>query len=113
MEKYIPENMEECFEELNKILTNNEIKEFKTKKEEDTIVKYHNGLGRYIRNKWGLWNDSVLCNWFKNLGIYHADDMSSIIILSFWRHLNKKPICIDDQVKDYINFNVRENEKNI
>lgn len=43
---------------------------------------FHHGLGTAIRNNWGLWNeDSDLHKSFKEgLGLFHADDMSGIIL---------------------------------
>jgi hypothetical protein len=58
---------------------------------------------RGIRNSWGLWSGSELANWFYNRQIYHADDMSGIIIDSYERYLNNKPINLDEQVKNYHN----------
>ena len=44
------------------------------------------GFGMAIRNSWGLWEpESHLVQWFKtNYKIAHADDISGIILKSFW-----------------------------
>lgn len=97
---YIPKDLDDCFVELKKILKPEDIDEIKNK-EVDGMVIYHHRIGRYLRNTWGLWAGSCLSKWFKALGIRHPDDMSNIIITSFWRHLNSKPIEIDDQIKYY------------
>src|SRR5262249_54668776 len=34
-------------------------------------------------------------------GIHHPDDMSGVILDSFWRHLNSKPIELDKQIASY------------
>jgi hypothetical protein len=63
---------------------------------------YHHTLGRWIRNNWGLWSgESKLAEWFKSLGIEHADDMSGIVLDSFWRHLHDKPLDVEGQVAHY------------
>ncbi len=95
---YIPQNLEECFVELNKVLSKEDIETFKNKKEEE-IVDYHFGLGMWMRNNWGLWKGSRLAKYFNNMGIFHPDDMSSIILNSFHRHLNNKEIRLEEQVK--------------
>lgn len=41
-----------------------------------------------VRNSWGLWVDSPLALWFRENGIWHADDMSQVLSTSYWRHLN-------------------------
>ena len=50
---YIPKNLDECYAELQKILSTEQLEEFRVIKETD-IGKYHFGLGRFIRNRWQL-----------------------------------------------------------
>jgi len=103
-EKYIPKDLENCFIELRNILNAEEIVDMTNGKEE-VMILYHQGLGRHLRNEWGLWKgDSDLCKWFKEKGIRHADDMSGIILDSFWRHIHNKPIELDEQIKYYKNY---------
>lgn len=97
---YIPKDLEECFIELKKMLSSEELEEFKNKEEKD-VVSYHHSLGRWIRNNWGLWSESRLVKYFNSIGINHPDDMSGIILDSFYRHLNNKDIRLAEQVKYY------------
>jgi hypothetical protein len=109
---YIPENLDDCFKELKKMLTPELIEEMKTNTESD-MVKYHHGLGMWIRNNWGLWTSSRLKKYFNDLGIHHPDDMSGIILTSFWRSLNDKPIQLEKQIKyyqDYWNKTKKQNK---
>lgn len=57
-----------------------------------------------MRNNWSLWGDSGLSKWFKSIGIFHADDMSSIILDSLVRSLKDEPIDLDGQVKFYQDY---------
>jgi hypothetical protein len=45
-------------------------------------VGLHMNFGMYLRNNWSLWDkETILVQWFvKNLGIIHADDISSTIL---------------------------------
>ena len=52
----------------------------------------------WLRNNWGLWKGLRLAQWFNKQDIFHPDDMSGIILASFWRHLNHKPIDLRGQV---------------
>jgi hypothetical protein len=58
----------------------------------------------WMRNNWGLWGGSRLAKWFNNQGVKHPDDMSGVILDSFWRHLNDKPIKLEEQVKHYQDY---------
>jgi alkyl hydroperoxide reductase subunit AhpC len=111
---YIPKDLDDCFIELKKMLHPTLISEMKNNTEED-MIEYHHGLGTWIRNNWALWAGSHLSKYFNNLGIYHPDDMSGIILKSFWRHLNSKPIKLDEQVERYKRYwkEVKEKESRI
>jgi hypothetical protein len=58
-----------------------------------------------IRNSWGLWRgDSGIAKYLRNLGLNHPDDMSSIILTSFHRYLNRIDIKLDEQIKYYKDY---------
>ncbi len=110
--KHIPKDLNDCFIELSKILELKDLKELKNGTEEEMAGQHH-FLGRYLRNTWELWGESCLSKWFNDQGIKHADDMSGIILDSFWRYLNSKPIKIDEQVKFYQDYwEKMKNEQN-
>jgi hypothetical protein len=85
---YIPKDLNDCFTELTRILPAAEIEKLRNIPESE-LIDYHLGLGMWIRNNWGLWGGSRLSRWFNAQGIYHPDDMSGIILTSFWRYLNE------------------------
>ena len=95
---YIPKDMNDCFVELERMLSPKFIKEFKKKKQE-SLVEYHFGLGMWMRNNWGLWKGSRLRDYLAQLGFRHTDDMSGAIITCFWRHLNGLPIQLEEQAE--------------
>ena len=97
---YIPKDLDDCFIELKKILYPKCIEDIKNSRKGD-IPSFHFGLGRYLRNKWKLWGESRLVDWFNTQGIKHPDDMSGIILDSFWRNINSKPIELEEQIKFY------------
>ena len=100
---YIPKNLEECFVELKKVLTPEQLTEFKLKKEEE-IIEYHFSTGRWMRNFWGLWSRSRLKDYFNDLGVFHPDDISGIILTSFHRHLHNKDIKLEKQIQYYQDY---------
>lgn len=96
----IPTNLEECFKELHKKAMDKDLEDIKSRPEED-MIEFHHTLGRWIRNEWGLWSGGSLQDYFKNLGLHHADDMSGLILTSFYRHLKNIPLDIQKQVNYY------------
>jgi len=89
IKKEMPHNLEECFTELKRQLTSEQLQTFKNVKESD-IIRYHLGLGMWIRNSWGLWAGSDLAASLGKMGC-HPDRMSNRILTEFHRYLNKEP----------------------
>lgn len=100
---YIPSDLEDSFVELKRILSPAMLKNMNEGSEE-SMIGYHMSLGLWIRNNWGLRGGSRLSKYFNKIGIDNADDMSGIILDSFWRHLHSKPIKLKEQVASYQMF---------
>jgi len=95
-----PKNLEDAFEAL-KELFGGHLERFEKDSEAD-VCKHHHTVGQWIRNNWGLWKqEGGLYEELAALGLHHADDMSGLILDSFWRHLHDKPLEIDAQVSHY------------
>lgn len=104
----IPNNLDECFAALNKMLSESELDDIRTM-DELQLSSLHHGLGQWIRNNWGLWAGGTLAKYFNNLGLSHPDDMSGLIITTFWHHLKGEPLGIDREIKKYQDFWKRTN----
>jgi hypothetical protein len=92
---YIPSDMQDCFKQLDKLLSSADKQSFASTSE-NSLDKYHMGLGLWIRNNWGLWKGSRLSNHFNKLGVFHPDDMSGIIIRFYHRYLNGHEFKLDE-----------------
>lgn len=64
---------------------------------------FHYNLGQEIRNQWKLWQrNTILYNYFWNkYKIWHADDMSSIILDQLEANLKGESFDIDKEVRNY------------
>lgn len=96
-----PVDLEEALYALDKIIDHNTKRIVQELSEEKVSAMMHHSLGRHIRNKWGLWDNSKLSKWFKRQGIFHPDDMSGIIITSYWRQQQNQPIKLQEQIDEY------------
>lgn len=107
-----PTKLSECFESLNEMLKNSpDIDWFMSADENEVLIESHHGLGAWIRNNWELKEEGELFKYFSNLGLRHPDDMSSVIMLSYHRHIRGKDIGLDEQIKESIDF-WRKHSKN-
>ena len=99
-----PTTLKECFNELKRTNSKKALEDWIDKEEDKACNEIHFTTGMKIRNDWGLWGKNKLTKWFNSIGIYHADDMSSIILTSFHRVLNRTPMDIKAQIKYYIDY---------
>ncbi len=97
---YIPTDLDDAHRELQRLLTAKEIQHIKTMHSQSGMIEYHMGLGLWLRNNWGLWHESRLARYFDQLGIYHADDMSGLILETFWCKLHDQPFKIEDRASE-------------
>ncbi len=110
---YIPKNLEDCFSQINSFWNDSTKIQVKNWKEKEFIGKSHVGFGRWMRNNWRIWGGSRLSKYFNDLEIYHPDDMSGIILVSYHRHLNNKEIKLEEQVKYYQDYCKNSKKENL
>ena len=84
----IPNSLEEAYTELDNML----VKEDKDYIIEHGAISVHNSLGRWIRNNWGLWEETpnTLKSIFLEQNITHPDDMSNYIIESYINYIKNE-----------------------
>ena len=83
-EKKIPTTLAEAHAELERIFSAEDLAEIDAMPSEDGMIRYHHGLGTSMRNAWGLWRNSALAKYMRELGFTHTDDMSGVILATFW-----------------------------
>lgn len=104
----VPLTVSEALQMFLKALTDEEKKTLSEVKE-DQVAIFHHSWGQDLRNEWSMWEkDTPIVNSFRTIGITHADDMSGILLLSAHRQLNKKPLKLNDQVKKYQEYWLKE-----
>lgn len=84
--------------------------------EDSFTANLHMTLGRYMRNNWGLWKkEGELYDMFVQLGLEHPDDMSGLILTSYYRQKNNLPLKISEEIKYYQDYwkNIKTNVTNI
>lgn len=96
----IPVNLTDALATLTLNLTDEKRAEITALDEKEFIGRNHFFLGMSLRNAWGLWTGSPLKDWFVNMGVLHADDMSGILLRSFYRTVLGKEIDLTGQLED-------------
>ena len=99
---YIPKDINEAMKILDQILSPKFREEIKQKAESE-LDDYHFGLSAWFRNNWaGINEGSRLYKYFESFGtVFSTDDFSSMILISYWRYLNDKPLKLKEQLDFY------------
>ncbi len=102
----IPQELEMSFEYIEAHWTSEDIIAFKEANERSATIDQHFGMGMYLRNTWirNHEKSEQIQNYFASMQIFHSDDISSIILTSYHRHLNDKEISLEEQVEYYQNY---------
>src|SRR5579885_1608223 len=98
-----PNNLEEAMAALKDVLSPQDQVEI-TRMTKDELITLHHGLGRWIRNNWGLWAKGELYNHMKSLGFIHPDDMSQAIIHEYWNRMNNQPSTLKKEAEEYAKY---------
>ena len=109
--KHIPENIDSCMSQLDRMLADSTKRKIENNDEQSFVSDAHFGLGLWIRNNWRLWTHRKLTKYFNSFGIFHPDDMSSIILVSYHRHLSNRPINFVQQITFYKDYWNKRREK--
>ncbi len=79
-----PTTLAEAHTALERMLSPGTLAEIDAMPSEKDMIQYHFSLGLNIRNGWGLWAGSPLAKHMQELGFVHPDDMSGVILNTFW-----------------------------
>ena len=98
MKKEKPKTLTECIQMLDKNLKTEEKDYIKTLTEDEFFMESHFTIGMGIRNEWIRSGNPELVTFFLDQGVKHPDDMSAIILTSYYRHLLGKEIDLEGQI---------------
>ena len=98
MKKEKPKNLTECIQMLDHILKKEDKEKAKTLTESEFLIETYFGTGMGIRNEWIRSGNPELVKFFSDEGVKHLDDMSAMILTSYYRHLLGKEIDFEGQI---------------
>ncbi|MEN0004894.1 MAG: DUF6794 domain-containing protein [Bacteroidota bacterium] len=108
---YIPKDIPDALIELNRLVDASSKAKFKQMTEEAATKKLFFSFGRWITHNWGFYGGSRLSSHLAQFGVTYPDDMARLIILSFHRSLNKRPIQFKQEVEKMKNARLEAYEK--
>lgn len=96
---YIPYNLYDCFSQIDAIFPDSVKLDMIQNTDREIIGQHHFGYGLWMRNNWGLWRQSRLWIYFYNKGVYHPDDVSSLILKMYHRKINNTELSFQRDVE--------------
>jgi hypothetical protein len=96
---YIPKDLADAFQELDRLSPPESLQKMKSTTEEVIAKKLHFGLGRWMSYNWNFDEGSRFSHFLKQLGLYQSDDMIDFMLISYHRYLTKRPIDAPQIVK--------------
>lgn len=94
----IPSNLTEALLELESQLSDEDKEKIRNLGEDEFVTLSHMFMGQKLRNLWLYPQDSPLRKFFSDEGLFSEDDMSDIILRSFYRHLKDEDIRYEEQL---------------
>jgi len=98
-----PKDLNEAIIKLDHAYSDKTKKEIFDMSESEYLTKSQFSSRLWIRYNWGLWHGTKLSVYFNDLGIYHPNDMTAIIIRCYYRHLHHKDYELEKLIKYYQN----------
>jgi hypothetical protein len=97
----IPTTLAEAHVELERIFSSEELAKIDAMPSEDGMIQYHMPFGTGLRNRWGLWRGSPLAKHMEALGFTHPDDMSGVILETFWCKRHGQDFRLEERAEHY------------
>ncbi len=97
---YIPRDLQDVFAQLNELMEPGTRQRFRDMPE-DELEKMNTTLGQWIRVNWGFYDGSRLTAYLNQYNVSWPEDMSELIIITYHRYLNQKPLGIKELVDHY------------
>lgn len=91
---YIPRDIGDAFNELNKKIDAPSKAKFKALNEDAAVRKLYFSFGRWLSHNWSFYEGSRFSHYLRELGLTHPDDMIEFVIITYHRSLHKKPLDV-------------------
>lgn len=96
---YIPKDIGDAFKELNRLIDASSKKTFLSINAEQAAEKLHFSFGRWMVHNWGFYGGSRFTKYLNQINLYHPDDMSRFVIITYHRNLKRQPLEVKSLVE--------------
>jgi len=94
----IPKTFDEAILTLRQRMPAEVVMAFRRAPDAGIASDYHESLGRWLRNYWGLWAHGPLYQDIQRHGVDEPEEMSELLLSSVWRQLHEEAMTVDEHV---------------
>lgn len=97
---FTPSTLVDCFRKLDRALSSEDHNRFKNIPEKETSLfgNCNSDANKLTAKEFSSWDFNFLIRSFSRRGI-SISNFSSIVLVSYWRHLNGRPIRLEEQIQ--------------
>ncbi len=111
---YIPANLADAIDQLNRLIEPDSRKTFIAHSEEEAAYLLHFSFGRWMSYNWGFYQGSRLSHHLKEeFGLTFPDDQARFILVAYHRLLKQKPLELDTLASTFLDFRKKKWEEHL
>jgi len=111
--QYIPIDLNDAFNELDKLTEAESRTKFSGLSESDAEHKLFFSLGRWMSVNWSFYEGSRYSAYLREAGLSYPDDMTSFMLIAYHRYLNKRPVDAKRLIEGYKAKRKKEQEERL
>lgn len=99
---YIPRDIDDALVKLMELTDEDARKPLMNVTEDVMVKKLYFGLGRWMAYNWNFEEGSRFSHYLRLKGLYYTEDMTRFMLITFHRHINKKPLESEKLISQFI-----------
>lgn len=92
-------NLDDCIGEIDRLWDNARKETARQQSEAEFVSAQKSGLGSWMQARWDLEGTNVLTQYFHGQGVVSVDEMKTVVLRGYHRHLNQAPVTISELVQ--------------
>lgn len=108
---YIPKNLDDALEELDRLADDNSKKKFISIPEQEAAKKLYYGIGRWMSYNWNFVEGSRFSKVLNDLGLVFEEDQIHFMLQIYHRKLSNIDLDADDLANSYVERRQKEKDR--
>lgn len=111
--RYIPKDLSDALSQLDQLVDAEGKARFKAQPESIAVNRIHFSFGKWMIVNWGFYEGSRLSHFLKSKGVSYPDDMATLLMTCFHRHLLDQPLEFEKLANEFAEKRRKEVEERL